>query len=49
MSQQELELPQGWAETKLGDVLTSVKGKKPKKLGEKTSKNKHHYINIKAY
>ena len=49
MSQHELKLPKGWVETKLGDVITSVKGKKPKTLVEKFSKNYLPYINIKAF
>jgi type I restriction enzyme, S subunit len=49
MSEQELELPKGWVETILGDIITSAKGKKPKTLGKKTSKNKFPYINIKAF
>ena len=49
MTQQELELPKGWFETILGDVINSVKGKKPKTLGEKNSKNKIPYITIKAF
>ena len=44
MTQQELELPKGWVETKLGDIITSVKGKKPKTLGEKNLKNKNLFL-----
>jgi type I restriction enzyme, S subunit len=49
MSEQALELPKGWVETKIGDIITSVKGKKPKILVKTISKNNFPYINIKAF
>jgi len=43
---QKENLPNGWTITKLGSIITPIKGKKPKTLGEKTSENKFPYINI---
>jgi type I restriction enzyme, S subunit len=44
-----VELPNGWVETKLGDIVSSVKGKKPKNLGIKNKENKIPYITIKSF
>ena len=50
MSKQEMkELPKGWVETKLGDIVSLVKGKKPKVFHEKDSINNIPYITIKAF
>ncbi|MGO4288146.1 restriction endonuclease subunit S [Chitinophaga sp. RAB17] len=44
------ELPEGWISVKVGEYVTSVKGKKPKSLSsEKTSQNSIPYVNIKAF
>lgn len=42
-------LPKGWVWTRLGDILSSVKGKKPKELGLKSKALNVLYINIKAF
>lgn len=44
-----MELPKGWIKTSLGDITISEKGKKPKTLGEQSSKNSYPYIDIKAF
>lgn len=44
------EFPEGWISVKVGEYVTSVKGKKPKSLSsEKTSQNSIPYVNIKAF
>lgn len=42
-------LPNGWVWTRLGEVLSFIKGKKPKDLGVKTEHRKIPYINIEAF
>ena len=46
MTQQELELPKGWVETKLEEVVSSVKGKKPTNLSKKPEKGYLPYLLI---
>ncbi len=42
MSQQELELPQGWAECKINDIANVLGGKRlPKDIP--LTKQKHHF------
>lgn len=43
------ELPQGWLELPLSEVIQTQKGKKPKDLGEKNESRTVPYINIKAF
>ncbi len=44
------EIPKGWEVVRLGDLVTTEKGKKPKAVSnEKTAKFKFPYVNIKAF
>lgn len=43
------ELPKGWVRTKLGEILQSVKGKKPVNLGNRNDLFTIPYINIEAF
>lgn len=42
-------LPCGWVRTQLGDVIGSVKGKKPKNLGEQSDSLKIPYVTIEGF
>lgn len=41
--------PRGWVWTRLGEVLSFIKGKKPRDLGAKTEYRNIPYINIEAF
>jgi type I restriction enzyme S subunit len=43
------ESPRGWVWTRLGEVLSPIKGKKPARLGEKNDSLSIPYINIQAF
>lgn len=45
----ETDLPDNWTKTTLREILTSIKGKKPKKLGEKDDFFNIPYISIKSF
>lgn len=45
----ETEFPNNWCITSLGDVITPIKGKKPKTLGEKNAKFTIPYITIQTF
>ncbi|NWF98352.1 MAG: restriction endonuclease subunit S [Nitrospirae bacterium] len=43
------QLPNGWVWVRLGEIVESIKGKKPKNLGDKNEFLKFPYINIEAF
>ena len=45
----EKELPKGWIKSPLGDLITPIKGKKPKKLGEQNKDFTIPYITISSF
>lgn len=49
MSEAKTELPRGWEWTKLRDIISSTKGKKPKHLGPKNSNLTIPYVTIKVF
>lgn len=42
-------LPRNWGNTRLGEIITSIKGKKPKRLGKDNEAYAIPYVNIKVF